>query len=73
MQSIGLSDPATQTCVNNVSDKTIAAIDKVCVGEFRPDCTGPDSNDYKDGATWTNQVNVAINGNAPNTRCEGNI
>jgi hypothetical protein len=67
------TDLATSTCVGKGDTKTILAIDKVCVGEFRADCSGPDSNDYPDGAAWTNQVDTAITGNIPVTYCEGDI
>jgi len=67
------SDLATSTCVGKADTKTILAIDKVCVGDFKADCSGPDSNDYPDGASWTNQVDVAITGNVPTTYCEGDL
>ena len=63
------SDPATAACVTKGDGKTIAAIDKACLID-KADCTAPDSNDYPDGATWTNQVDVAITGNVPSTYCE---
>jgi len=64
------SEPATAACVTKGDGKTIAAIDKVCVGPFKADCSGPDADDYPDGATWTNLVDVAIQGNVPSTYCE---
>jgi len=66
------SDPTTQACVTKGDGKTIAAIDKACLID-KADCTGPDSNDYPDGASWTNLVDVAITGNVPSTYCEGDL
>lgn len=62
------SDPATQTCINTASNKSILAINKKCgdVGAV-PDCSAPD--DYPDGASWVNLVNTAITGNQPSTYC----
>jgi len=64
------SDPATAACVSKGDDKTILTIDKVCVGDFKADCSAPDANDYPDGASWVNLVDVAITGNIPGTYCE---
>jgi len=61
-------DPATAACVTKGDDKTILTIDKVCVGANKADCSAPD--DYPDGASWTNLVDVAITGNVPTTYCE---
>ena len=32
-----------------------------------PDCAGTD--DYPDGATWTNLIDLAVSGNVPGTYC----
>lgn len=65
------SDSATQTCINAANSKAITAADKSCgtIGVI-PDCSGGESNDYPDGATWVNLVNIAIAGNIPATYCE---
>jgi len=68
------TDPATSTCVGKGDTKTTLSIDKVCVGDFRPDnCNGAGDNNYNDGATWTNTVDTAITGNIPVTYCEGDV
>jgi hypothetical protein len=73
------ADPTTATCIGTASAKAIAGVNKKCrtVGESSPgandgtlavpDCTLP--NDYPDGASWVNLVNLAIQGNVPGTYC----
>jgi hypothetical protein len=63
------SDPATSTCISGVDGKAIASVNKLCgdVGAI-PDCSSTD--DYPDGASWVNLVDIAISGNQPNTYCQ---
>ncbi len=63
------SDPATSTCISGVDGKAIAAADKACLVN-RADCSGEGSNDYPNGASWVNLVDIAISGNIPNNFCE---
>ena len=65
------SDPATQTCVSTGNNKAILAADKKCstIGVI-PDCAGGESNDYPNGTSWVNLVDIAISGNIPTTYCE---
>jgi len=64
----GGENQATLDCTNKASAKSVANINKKCgdVGAI-PDCAVTD--DYPDGAAWTNLVNVAITGNVPGTYC----
>ena len=72
------SDPATAACVSGVEAKAILGVNKSCVDKHDlsavppvdalPDCSSPD--DYNQGATWVNLVDVAISGNIPNNFCE---
>lgn len=64
------SDPATATCISGVDAKAIAAVDKLCglAGQI-PDCTSPGSDDYPNGSSWVNLVDIAISGNVPNNFC----
>ena len=63
------ADPVTAACIAKVDGKTIIAVNKLCgdAGQI-PDCSGTD--DYPDGATWVNLVDIAISGNIPNNFCE---
>lgn len=64
------SDPTTSLCLSKASGKAIAGIDKKCnqvVPNANPDCPGPDQ--YPDGASWTNLVNIVIEGNVPTIYC----
>jgi hypothetical protein len=63
------SDAATQECLNKASAKSIAGVDKKCalIAGAEPDCGGPDN--YPSGAQWTNLVNLAIQGEIPQTYC----
>lgn len=62
------SDPATQACISGADNKAILGVDKLCAtaGQI-PDCTVPD--DYPNGASWVNLVEIAISGNVPGTYC----
>jgi hypothetical protein len=62
------TDPATQACINTADNKAILGVNKKC-GDVaaEPDCTLPD--DYPDGASWVNLVELAISGNVPGTYC----
>jgi hypothetical protein len=62
------SDPTTSTCISTADGKAIAGVNKKCgdVGA-KPDCVVAD--DYPDGASWVNLVEVAISGNVPGTYC----
>jgi hypothetical protein len=65
------ADPATQECLTKAFDKSSAGVDKKCslvVPSANPDCGGPDN--YADGATWSNLVDIAVNGNVPGTYCD---
>jgi hypothetical protein len=65
------SDAATATCVSAANNKAILAVNKKCgdvVPSAEPDCGGPDN--YPDGASWVNLVDIAISGQVPNTYCE---
>ncbi len=65
-----VSDPATQACISGADGKAIAGVNKLCsdLGSSSiPDCTNPD--DYPDGASWVNLVEIAISGNVPGTYC----
>jgi len=66
------NDLATQECVSKGFTKAQEGVDKACqpVGkpDARPDCPGP--NQYPDGNTWANLVDIAISGNIPTTYCE---
>jgi hypothetical protein len=61
------SDPTLGGCINKADGKAVAAIDKLCVGAAKPDCSSPD--DYPNGASWTNLFEVMIQGNVPGTFC----
>lgn len=62
------SDAATVTCINTADGKSVAGVNKKCgdIGAI-PDCSATD--DYPDGAAWTNLVDLAITGNVPGTYC----
>jgi hypothetical protein len=72
-------DPVASACISAADAKAIAGVNKKCrtVGESTPgandgtlavpDCSGTD--DYPDGASWVNLVDVAISGNVPGTYC----
>jgi hypothetical protein len=62
------SDPTTATCISAADAKSIAGVNKKCgdLGAI-PDCSATD--DYPDGAAWTNLVDIAISGNIPSTNC----
>jgi hypothetical protein len=70
------SDPVTQACIIKVDSKAIDSVNKLCSGknvspvDSIPDCANPTANDYPDGATWVNLVDVAIAGNVPGNFCE---
>ena len=59
----------TAVCIAAVDGKAILAVNKLCgdAGAI-PDCSGTD--DYPNGASWVNLVDIAISGNQPNTFCE---
>jgi hypothetical protein len=69
------TDLVTADCINKVVQKAIAGVNKPCSDvhgvngvDALPDCSSPD--DYPDGATWTNLVDIAISGNIPNNFCQ---
>jgi hypothetical protein len=67
------SDPTLAACKNGVVGKAILAVNKNCIDKHVspvdavPDCSGTD--DYPDGANWTNLVDIAISGNIPANYC----
>jgi hypothetical protein len=62
------TDPMTMACINAADSKVILLVNKKCsdVGAI-PDCSGTD--DYPNGQSWVNLVEVAISGNIPGTYC----